>query len=405
MGNPFIHERGPRVRVIASPAVWIEGEALRQLDEASKLPGMAMTVGLPDLHPGKGGPVGAAFACEGLVYPSLVGSDIGCGMGLWSTDLTASKAKPDKIATKMNGLDGRWDGCVAEFAAEFGLESTPFDQSLGTPGFGNHFVEIQVIHEVRDPGALAEVGIDGKMLCILVHSGSRGFGESVLRKAVVDTGRTGLAVGSPEAGNYLVEHDKAIKWAEANRALCASRVADALRAESKRVLDVCHNSVLESTYEGKSVWLHRKGAASAECGPIVIPGSRGDYSYLVIPLDCGDSLMSLAHGAGRKMSRHEAAVKSKDRFGRDGLLTNPWGGRVVCGDTTMAQEEAPLAYKDIGTVVDALAEAGLIRIVAALRPVVTFKSSESPKQVLAANEKGSWRAGRKAAAAEKRRLS
>jgi release factor H-coupled RctB family protein len=82
MGDPIITERGPTVRVIASPATWIEGEALRQLDEAAKLPGMVATVAMPDLHPGKGSPVGAAFLAEGRLYPTLVGSDIGCGMSL-----------------------------------------------------------------------------------------------------------------------------------------------------------------------------------------------------------------------------------------------------------------------------------------------------------------------------------
>ncbi len=404
MGNPFIQERGPLVRVVTSSSVWLEGEALRQLDEVAKLPGMVKVVGLPDLHPGKIGPVGASFACEGLIYPSLVGSDIGCGMGLWTTDLPAHKAKPDKIAARLNGLDSRWDGAVADFAARYGVEATPFDTSLGTPGFGNHFIEIQVIHEVRDSETLAGLGVDPNSLCILVHSGSRGFGEAILRKTVAEVGTTGLPEGTAEAQIYLAEHGKALKWAEANRALCAHRVAEALRADPCRILDICHNSVLSAMVDEKPVWLHRKGAASVEGGPIIIPGSRGDYSYLVVPLDCQATLMSVAHGAGRKMARHEAAVKAKERYGNQGLLTNPWGGRVVCGDPTMAKEEAPLAYKNVGTVVDTLVQAGLVQVVAVLRPVVTFKSSEADGTQRGAARKEPWRAGRKAAAAKKRRV-
>ena len=68
------------VRLFASAKSWIEGEALRQLYATSKLEGMRLAVGFPDLHPGKGSPVGAAFVTEGLIYPYLIGGDIGCGM-------------------------------------------------------------------------------------------------------------------------------------------------------------------------------------------------------------------------------------------------------------------------------------------------------------------------------------
>ena len=35
--------------------------------------------------------------------------------------------------------------------------------------------------------------------------------------------------------------------------------------------------------EEKTLWLHRKGAAPTDKGCVVIPGSRGSYSYLVKP--------------------------------------------------------------------------------------------------------------------------
>ena len=64
------------IHVIASASNWIEGEALAQLEQTAALPGMARAVGMPDLHPGKGSPIGAAFASIGHFYPHLVGSDI-----------------------------------------------------------------------------------------------------------------------------------------------------------------------------------------------------------------------------------------------------------------------------------------------------------------------------------------
>jgi release factor H-coupled RctB family protein len=53
------------VRLIASARSWIEGEAIRQLYAVAKLDNMRQAIGFPDLHPGKGTPVGAAFVTEG----------------------------------------------------------------------------------------------------------------------------------------------------------------------------------------------------------------------------------------------------------------------------------------------------------------------------------------------------
>ncbi len=78
---------GTSVRLIASPGAWIEGEAVRQLYACARLDGVRQTVGFPDLHPGKGVPIGAASVTEGVIYPHLIGGDIGCGMTLWQTDL------------------------------------------------------------------------------------------------------------------------------------------------------------------------------------------------------------------------------------------------------------------------------------------------------------------------------
>ena len=56
-----------QVRLFASAQSWIEGEAVRQLYATSKLDNVRYAVGFPDLHPGKGSPVGAAFVTEGAI--------------------------------------------------------------------------------------------------------------------------------------------------------------------------------------------------------------------------------------------------------------------------------------------------------------------------------------------------
>jgi release factor H-coupled RctB family protein len=109
----------------------------------------------------------------------------------------------------------------------------------------------------------------------------------------------------------------------------------------------------------------------------MIPGSRGDLSWLVKPVEgAEEGLRSLAHGAGRKIARSEVKGKIRKLYNHDTLRQNKWGGKVVCGEDLLAWEEAPEAYKPISTVINDLTNAGLITPVAAFRPIVTFKTSE-----------------------------
>jgi release factor H-coupled RctB family protein len=79
----------------------VEEDAMKQLEAASKLPKMCVAVGMPDLHPGKGYPIGASCGSFGVIYPHLVGNDIGCGMALYQTSLkNKKKINLDKWAEK-----------------------------------------------------------------------------------------------------------------------------------------------------------------------------------------------------------------------------------------------------------------------------------------------------------------
>ena len=362
------------VSVIASPGTWIEGEALRQLEQTAALPGMRVAVGMPDLHPGRGNPVGAAFSSVGVFYPHLVGSDIGCGMALFALDLPRHKAKRDRIVQRLVGIEGPWEGDTAEWLAAHDAQPTDFDASLGTIGGGNHFAEVQAVDEVVDAAALAALGIDATCLVLVVHSGSRGKGESILRAHAAAHSAGSLAEDTDVARAYLAAHDGAVAWARANRALIAHRVCERLGTNSARVLDVCHNSVTPAVVRGERSWLHRKGAAPHDAGAVVIPGSRGAKSYLVLPTGDGVAcLHSLAHGAGRKWTRSDARARLKDRIRARELLRTPLGSAVICDDKDLLFEEAPQAYKNIETVVDDLVRAALVRGVATLVPLVTYK--------------------------------
>jgi release factor H-coupled RctB family protein len=363
------------VRLFASAKSWIEGEALRQLYATSKLDGMRLAVGFPDLHPGKGSPVGATFVTEGLIYPYLIGGDIGCGMALFKTDLVQRDIKLNRWAGLRFDLEHPWEGDVSEVLAAADLESTEFDEALGTIGGGNHFAELQRVEEVLDASAFKRFGLGKQQLVVLVHSGSRGLGESVLRAYVDEHQANGSDAESFAAAAYLKDHNIAVRWAKTNRALIARRFVEAIGAEAECLWDGCHNSITRHESEGEAVWVHRKGAVVTEEKPVVIPGSRGSLSYLVKPTGDGEShAWSLAHGAGRKWARSETRLRMRERFGMHQLTQTPLGGRVICEQRELLYEEAPVAYKNIEDVVRDLVDAGLISVIATLRPLLTYKT-------------------------------
>jgi release factor H-coupled RctB family protein len=364
-----------KIRLFASSKSWIEGEAVRQLYATAKLDGMCQAVGFPDLHPGKGSPVGAAFLTEGVIYPHLIGGDIGCGMALFQTDLVRSDAKLDRWAERYFHLEHPWDEEVGEFLAEHDLDSTEFDRALGTIGGGNHFAEVQVVEKVFDAAAFKKLDLAKQQLVILVHSGSRGLGESILRKHVDQHFGAAVETDSVAAQEYLRGHDFAVCWAKANRELIARRFAASLGAEVARLWDGCHNSITRRESDSGVVWLHRKGAVNADAGFVVIPGSRGSLSYVVTPTGDGAShAWSLAHGAGRKWTRSAARQRMRERFHMDELVQTRLGGRVICEDRDLLYEEAPAAYKNIEAVIADLVAAGLVSVIATLRPLFTYKT-------------------------------
>jgi release factor H-coupled RctB family protein len=390
------------VRLIASARSWIEGEAIRQFLDAAKLPGVRHAVGLPDLHPGTFAPVGAAFVTEGVIYPHLVGGDIGCGMALFKTGLPSRSAKrAGEWAALRFDLEHPWEGDVRGRLAREGLCTTQFADSLGTLAGGNHFAEVQAVEKVFDQDAFAALGLAKDELVALVHSGSSGLGQAVLEIHIEGHGTNAVAAESDAATSYLLLHNHAVNWAKASRMLIAERFIDTLGGVSKPVLDSCHNSIgcrsrrkeaqtsnaKESsrglgesdqsllTSAPTTVWLHRKGAAPSDYGPLVIPGSRGTFSYLVQPVgDQSSNAWSVAHGAGRKWRRSESRLRVRERFHRDELVQTGLGGRVICEERDLLYEEAPMAYKNIETVIGDLLAAGLVTVIATLRPLLTYKT-------------------------------
>ncbi len=143
------------------------------------------------------------------------------------------------------------------------------------------------------------MGIDTEQ----VHTGSRGLGGSILDAQTTETANPYLPPGSEALASYLVDHDYAVKWAVANRDLVAHRITQCLGRPSdeetvsssspktSKLIDVTHNSVsshpIDIAGEQRDLFVHRKGAAPADQGPTPCPGSRGDFSWLLVPTGDG----------------------------------------------------------------------------------------------------------------------
>ena len=371
MGNYPHH-----IQIIADSNTWIEGNAVAQLETTARLPHMLRVAGMPDLHAGRGYPVGAAFFSDRHFYPALIGNDIGCGMAFWQTNLRAAKFKPAKLAKQLGNIDTPLDKDEQVDLLGDAVDMRQFSDGLavGTIGGGNHFAELQTVDTVYRADLLP-TDFDENHLQLLVHSGSRGLGQQILQRHIAAFGHQGLAEEGEAAAAYLAEHQAALEFASLNRRLIAARMLDRWRAEGTCLLNVHHNFLEQTEIDDTIGWLHRKGATPTDKGLVMIPGSRGDYSYLVQPAeDCQISLNTLAHGAGRKWQRGECKGRLSHKYTADSLRQTEFGSVVVCQDKTLIFEEAPQAYKSIDSVIAAMKNAGLIELVARFKPVLTYKT-------------------------------
>jgi release factor H-coupled RctB family protein len=354
------------VTVFASERSWIESDAVDQCHQVAALDGMRHVAAMPDLHPGKGAPIGAAMSST-VLYPLLVGSDIGCGIAVFPIKL--KRPVPEKLAALVPDLDRvPADDDPAWSVLETDIPAGHLE-GLGTVGRGNHFVELARIDTVFEPGDASRIGLDAGDLVLIVHSGSRGLGERILRAHTAVHG----AGPAPDPAAYLAMHDDAVRWGSLNRRLLAARVAHALGAAFvEPIVDQCHNSV--EIRDG--VFLHRKGAAPGDGCDVLIAGTRGTRSYLVAGHSGAEANYSVAHGAGRKMSRSDALRRGKAKHTVEELRRTPVGSIVGCGDRQLLFEEAPTAYKRIEQVIGDLVEHDLATPVVTTVPLLTYKTAD-----------------------------
>ncbi len=293
-------------------------------------------------------------------------------------------------------------GAVGERARARGL------RQVGSLGSGNHFLEVQVVSEVLDTDVAAAFGLHLGQVCVMIHCGSRGLGHQIcsdhVRVMLDAMARLGVSVPdpqlacapveSPEGRDYLAAMAAAANYGRANRQALTAAVRRAFSAvlgtEALDLLyDVSHNlAKLEWHQVGarrRLLCVHRKGATLAlppghpdlpddlrPIGqPVLVPGSMGTASYVLVGADPGGAFHSACHGAGRTMSRHRAARRIKGAALRRELEAQ--GVVVRAASARGLAEEAPFAYKDVDEVVRTCERSGLARRVARLRPLGVVK--------------------------------
>ncbi|HEX4606583.1 MAG TPA: RtcB family protein, partial [Urbifossiella sp.] len=294
------------------------------------------------------------------------------------------------------------------------------DGQIGSIGGGNHFVEVQKVEKVLDGPVAHAWGLKPGTVTVMVHTGSVGVGHlcgghyrDVVRKlhpATLKHPANGVFL-LPEGDRHRAHAElfwdalhNAANFAYANRMFLAVMAVAGMRrvfgdgVGADLLYDAPHNFVWKDELDGEEVVIHRKGATPARGfeamadtpfayhgEPVLVPGSMGASSFVLVGQGNAEAMASASHGAGRVLSRGEAMRGFEEEFRRflaAFRVVTPTGLRrpdlrqrpdILAKKLEEIKQEAPFAYKGIGPVVDTLAAAGIARPVAELTPLMTVK--------------------------------
>jgi len=301
-------------------------------------------------------------------------------------------------------LVGADDNAVSDRAKNRGRDQ------VGTLGSGNHFCEVQKVEQIFEPNVASQFGLFENQIVIMIHTGSRGLGHQIATDYIrimmgamskygirlPDRELAACPIKSSEGQRYLAAMAAGANYAWANRQM----ISHCVRLAWKKILgekedlellyDVAHNiaKIEECQIDNKkiNVIVHRKGATRAfppghlevpiqyrSVGqPVLVPGSMGTASYVLAGTQKSQgAFYSVCHGAGRAMSRNEAIR----RFPGNQIIKDLESQGIVVkyDELTGLAEEAPLAYKDINSVVEVIDGANLAQKVAKLIPLAVIK--------------------------------
>lgn len=370
----------------------VDQRAIDQLARCAEAGDAPYAVLCADGHVGYSQPIGGVVAYRDYVSPSGVGYDIGCGNKAVKTNIYANDINfqlpeiMDEIATRISFGMGRPNKepvdhhvfdkiAAAHFVPQRGLLQLARDQ-LGTVGGGNHYVDL-----FRD---------DDGWLWIGVHFGSRGFGHKTAsgflalaqgkrfdehaKEGEMDSPPILFPIESELGQSYLEAMTLAGEYAYAGRDTVIDKVVEILGAEVRDEVHNHHNFGWFEEHFGEWLWVVRKGATPA------FPGQRGfvgatmgeDSVILAGTGQSSDLLHSTVHGAGRVMSRTEAAGRwRRGRQIKRGVVN--W---TAVQDSLAERgielrgggaDEAPEAYKRLDEVLEAHSDT--IKVEQVLHPI------------------------------------
>jgi tRNA-splicing ligase RtcB len=384
-----------------------DDNTLRQLEQvASRARAVAL---MADGHVGFVMPIGGVAAYHNRVSVVGVGFDIGCGNAAIRTNRTIADLapRPDQLPARLTELadeiaatisfgvgrrnqaddapvdhplfdDPAWEAVPAK--ERLGLVAKARNQ-LGTVGSGNHYVDV--------------FGDESGTIWVGVHFGSRGFGHTVASGflALGQGGQWGERVPEREV---LLDLDSAIghdywalmslagRYAYAGREWVARKVVSLIGADEVELVHNHHNFAWKETHAGEEVVVVRKGATPAFPGQLgFVGGSMGDDAVIIKGAVTDEvavieaqrsALYSTVHGAGRVMSRTQAAGK-RNRRGKvlsPGRITPEMMARWIEDKGVVLRggglDESPHAYRRLPNVL--AAQEGTIEVVHTLRPLV-----------------------------------
>lgn len=334
-----------------------------------------------DHHVGYSMPIGGAIAYKNHISPTGVGFDIACGNKAVMTNVMAAdvdiKNVMDEIVKQIGFGVGRpnpesVDHPVLEEIArtDFKPQRDMIDKAykqLGTVGSGNHYVDL-----FEDESGRLWIG---------VHFGSRGFGHDTAMGFLalaeelgfndkpknankMDSSPVLFDVKSALGQDYIEAMNLAGNYAYAGRDLVVKKVLEILGANSEYEVHNHHNFAWQEEHFGEKYWVVRKGCTPAFPNQVSFIGSTmGDNSYIIEGVDSTvskQSLYSTIHGAGRVMSRTQAAGKAKWRRGKKVHVTRGTVNYDRVKQEMKAKgielrgggaDEAPEVYKNLNEVI------------------------------------------------------
>ncbi len=398
-------------QIVNGIPVWGEHDeaTLAQIKRCANDKEVAAAALMADGHKGYSMPIGGVVAYREAVSPSGVGYDISCGNKAVRTDIRAADLRPsikkvmDEVARTVVFGVGQTSGKAADHplfddptwrdVPQLGKLKALAREQLGTVGSGNHFVDI-----FEDEEGLVWVG---------VHFGSRGFGHRTA------SGFLNLAAGRPFDAQAPGEHmdqpatvlslrnelgqaywqamTLAGRYAYAGRDFVVDQVLSILGAQATDAVHNHHNYAWVEEHNGEQLIVVRKGATPAWPGQRgFIGGSMGDISVIIEGIASNEAkaaLHSTVHGAGRVMSRTQAAGKRRwvkqggrrvQQVVKPGAISREmmldWVRTAGVELRGAGTDESPHVYRRLNEVLQM--HTGTIRILHTLRPLGVAMAGE-----------------------------